>query len=537
MTSINDSPRAHIAWGKFLAKYQYKVSTLSSNHDRSTGRLHSLPPELLESARNEWISDLTKSGCTPYGWPTLPEEIGQLEQVLQWRSSEMWNHLIGLKLGARDSKQQSTFHGSSHHSWTMENEGPMGNTSIHMDATAPTRTEQEDSNLDPSSRVIVFLPRLYGLSPSLFHRIWTSGDESSGLKDYALLKWRALMKEFYSMAKQYGEQVEDLLRKVKNVHDVEKLLLASDHYHQQLADGVYRDWEQAISEWSEGYAEKKGSILNGDIGIMGHDQQNHTKFDISGPQENTQGMETNQRSVSVGSWTASSETTCRGERRSVCLVDTYGDLSSPSSSALSTFLSNTNDIFTSKTFSMPSNSRHRSDSQSDLSARATNQHEEDPQDFVLPPDISAEIEAAYAQAGKLHAEKVRMMDDVYCRMEEGRISVSWNTENYEDLLGQSYDTVLETTESDMQDPTEEDEWDESNTSTPVPGSPALSSTHLEKNWSLSPLLSELNPLDTMPMNSPWTASPKVREQNGGRVEFLGRPNQKLTCLSDGRVGH
>lgn len=106
MPSTHNPLPIHIAWRKFLEKYQPKVSTLHNRPDH-TRKDPALPPKWLECARKEWLLELTKSGCGPHSWPTLPEEIGQLQQVLQWRSSDMWHNVIGVsKLSAHDPEQQ-----------------------------------------------------------------------------------------------------------------------------------------------------------------------------------------------------------------------------------------------------------------------------------------------------------------------------------------------------------------------------------------------------------------------------------------------
>lgn len=142
-------------------------------------------------------------------------------------------------------------------STTRTTDAPTNVPSTFAKVGQPGLTDLNADTRKNTPRVAILSPRLYGLSPNLFHRIWTSGADSSGLKDYALLKWRALMNEFYSMAKEYGERMEEVLRRIRNEQDVEKLLLTYDHYHQQLANGVYKDWEQAISEWSEGCVGEK----------------------------------------------------------------------------------------------------------------------------------------------------------------------------------------------------------------------------------------------------------------------------------------
>lgn len=160
---------------------------------------------------------------------------------------------------------------------------------------------------------------------------------------------------------------------------------------------------------------------------------------------------------------------------------------------------------------------------------ATYQLERESHDALLPLEISAEIEATYAEAGRLYAEKMRSIDDAYRRMEEGTLSAIWNTERQEDPPEQSYDSVLDSTESDIPDSTEVDTGSESDTSTPVPGSP-VASTRPGSNWSLPSCFVELNPEDMIPMNSQWTASPMLGEQSGTKDRFRWTPAPEIRLL-------
>lgn len=132
-------------------------------------------------------------------------------------------------------------------------------------------------------------------------------------------------------------------------------------------------------------------------------------------------------------------------------------------------------------------------------------------DDLLPPEIFAEIEAAYAEAGRIYADRMRRIDDVYCRMEEGNL-LTCETETQKDVVEESDDSVFDTTESDIPVWTE-DTGSDSDSSTPTPGSPVVSSGPLPSRFI------ELDADDEMPMNSQWTDSEVAGEHSGREMSF------------------
>ncbi|KIM42436.1 hypothetical protein M413DRAFT_10558 [Hebeloma cylindrosporum] len=239
------------AWATFYTQYRKLPA----------GVVHGPRAKKIEAARKEWseiLNDLR--GGNLRHWPTEPDEIRQIQELLNWRQSDMWSAIDGTAgvsahRHIRGSGTQSTAY-PSFQGWASEvkerwdaqkntaGAKTRSSSSAGIQTHGPAKPKADGANghlLGLSHPFLVpFAPLYEELNGSL---------DSEERKHFAVIKSVERQSEFYSMAYEYTANVQNELKEVDDALGRKEIYQRYASSLLILATKSYDEWTKDVMDW------------------------------------------------------------------------------------------------------------------------------------------------------------------------------------------------------------------------------------------------------------------------------------------------